>query len=49
MTEFEKAIRYLCLFETSDKDTMAGRYLIIQDIVHGKQEEEKNIQKNLIK
>ena len=49
MTDFEKAIRYLCLFETDDKDTMAGRYLIIQDIVHGNQEEEKEYSKKFDK
>ena len=45
MTDFEKAIRYLCLFETDDMETMAGRYLVIQDIVQGDLEEEKKYAK----
>ena len=49
MTDFEKAIRYLCLFETDDMEIMAGRYLVIQDIVQGDLEEEKNMQKNMKK
>ena len=45
MTDFEKAIRYLCLFETDDMEIMAGRYLVIQDIVQGDLEEEKKYAK----
>ena len=45
MTDFEKAIRYLCLFETDDMEIMAGRYLVIQDIVQGDLEEEKKYEK----
>ena len=47
MTDFEKAIRYLCLFETDDMEIMAGRYLVIQDIVQGDLEEEKKICKKI--
>ena len=55
MTDFEKAIRYLCLFETDDMEGMVGRdliiqnivlrYLAIQDIIQGDLEEEKKYAK----
>ena len=55
MTDFEKAIRYLCLFETNDMEAMVGRdlviqnivlrYLAIQDIIQGDLEEEKKYAK----
>lgn len=49
MTDFEKAIRYLCLFETDDMGTMVGRYLVIQDIIQGDLEEEKKYAKKFEK
>lgn len=49
MTNFEKAIRYLCFFETDDKEAMAGRYLIINDIVRGNLEEEEKYAKKFEK
>ena len=55
MTDFEKAIRYLCLFETNDMEARVGRdlviqnivlrYLAIQDIIQGDLEEEKKYAK----
>ena len=35
MTDLEKAIRYTCLFETKDKDTMAARYRDIEAMING--------------
>ena len=55
MTDFEKAIRYLCSFETNDMEAMVGRdlviqniilrYLAIQDIIQGDLEEEEKYAK----
>jgi len=37
MSDFEKAVRFLCLFkaESCDKTEMLSRYTIIESMVHG--------------
>lgn len=35
MNDFEKAIRFLCLFKTNDVETQSNRYLNIEAMVHG--------------
>ena len=42
MTDFEKAIRYLCFGDTDDTDAMASRYVCIEQCVRG---DEDQIQK----
>lgn len=47
MTDLEKAIRYLCLFETDDPTAKESRYNDIFDMVHNGNEEK--IKKYVIK
>lgn len=42
MSDFEKAVRYLCLFKTNEVEVQSNRYLAIEDMVHG---DEKLIKK----
>lgn len=35
MAELEKAIRYLCFFETEDREAQANRYLDIERMIKG--------------
>lgn len=38
MTDFEKAVRYMCLCKTDDKDVMIERYTAIEDMMYGNEE-----------
>jgi hypothetical protein len=42
MNDFEKAVRYLCLFKTNEVEVQSNRYLDIEAMVHG---DEKLIEK----
>jgi hypothetical protein len=42
MSDFEKAVRYLCLFKTNEVEVQSNRYLDIEAMVHG---DEKLIEK----
>jgi hypothetical protein len=35
MSDFEKAVRYLCLFKTNEVEVQSNRYLDIEAMVHG--------------
>ena len=45
MTDFEKAVRYLCLFKTNEVEVQSNRYLVIEDMVHGNEDEIKKYSK----
>ena len=38
MTNFEKAVRYICLFSTEDEATMVERYKAVDAIVNNDEE-----------
>ena len=38
MTDFEKAVRYICLFSTEDEATMIERYKAVDAIVNNDEE-----------